>query len=64
MMTKKCSNCLWFDMCGDDKPCDNYSPANEQMEDAEKEESYKKDLKMRNELYNEELIELEVIECQ
>lgn len=55
--TRKCENCIWFDQCHEDEACDSYEPASfEEQEDMEI-EAYEKDLRMRHELYTEQVEE-------
>ena len=54
---KNCKNCIWFDQCHEDEACDNYEPASlEEREDMDSTE-YARDLRMRHEMYQEQVVE-------
>ena len=56
-MSKKCENCIWFDQCHEDEVCDSYEPASFEEQEAMDIEAYEEDLRMRHELYMEQVEE-------
>ena len=56
-MSKKCENCIWFDQCHEDEVCDSYEPASLEEQEAMEFEAYEEDLRMRHELYMEQVEE-------
>ena len=56
-MSKKCENCIWFDQCHEDEICDSYAPASLEEQEAMDIEVYEEDLRMRHELYMEQVEE-------
>lgn len=56
-MSKKCENCIWFDQCHEGEVCDSYEPASLEEQEAMEIEAYEKDLRMRHELYMEQVEE-------
>lgn len=55
--TKKCENCIWFDQCHEDEVCDDYTPASAEEEEAMEIKAYKEDLRMRHEIYSQQVAE-------
>lgn len=45
---KTCEGCIWYDQCGTDMICDDYSPVDDNEED-----TYNADLKLRCGVYQE-----------
>lgn len=45
---KSCADCIWFDQCGADTICDDYSPV-----ECDGENTYEEDLSMRCGVYQE-----------
>lgn len=54
---KNCKNCIWFDQCHEDEVCDSYEPASLEEQEAMGIEAYEEDLRMRHELYMEQVEE-------
>lgn len=44
---KTCDGCIWFDQCGADMICDDYSPADDEVD------TYEDGLRLRREAYQE-----------
>lgn len=51
MNNRKCENCIWFDKCGGESPCDEYYPASEEEATELELKAYRKDLLDRHEEY-------------
>lgn len=56
-MSKKCENCIWFDQCHEDEVCDSYEPASLEEQEAMDIDAYEEGLRMRHELYMEQVEE-------
>lgn len=54
---KTCSNCIWYDKCGDGKACEYYTPSSQEEEEADGIEEYTSDLRTREALYDEQIKE-------
>lgn len=54
---KNCKNCIWFDQCHEDEVCDSYEPASLEEQEAMDIEACEEDLRMRHELYMEQVEE-------
>lgn len=54
---KNCKNCIWFDQCHEDEVCDSYEPASLEEQETMDIETYEDDLRMRHELYMEQVEE-------
>lgn len=53
----KCENCIWFDQCHEEEACDYYSPVSFDEQEATDIEEYEKDLRVRHEIYMEQVYE-------
>lgn len=51
MKNKKCENCIWFDKCGSETPCDDYYPVSEEEAAEMQLKEYRSDLLDRHEEY-------------
>ena len=50
-------NCIWFDQCHEDEACESYDPVSFEEQEAMDIEAYEEDLRMRHEIYMEQVKE-------
>ena len=54
---KKCKNCIWFDQCGQENACEDYTPVSEAEYDAIQAGEYDSDLSLRHNIFMEQIEE-------
>jgi hypothetical protein len=46
----KCKNCIWFDQCGQENACEDYTPVSEAEYDDMQAKEYNSDLSLRHDI--------------